>query len=140
MRFGECVVKSQLYPFVLNITGGVEDIGRFKAIVEDSSDMAGYCFSFSEIAETAQLDPINYKVDEKNIFEWRSESIALADRVSALEHHRDHVVNDNRVLTLQLVRALNAKPPYKDLLDLVADLEGYLMAITRRNGAPDEAN
>ena len=102
--------------------------------------MAGYCFSFSEIAETAQLDPINYKVDEKNIFEWRSESIALADRVSALEHHRDHVVNDNRVLTLQLVRALNAKPPYKDLLDLVADLEGYLMAITRRNGAPDEAN
>lgn len=75
------------------------------------------------------FDPLNYKVEGKNIFEWRKESIALTARVSELERHCDYLVDDNRALTLQLVKALNAKPPYKHLLDLVADLEGYLRSI-----------
>lgn len=131
MKLKEAVIKSELYPFVLHVTGSEDDIDCFESLIADSSDMAGYIIHFTDKREIVPLDPCNYRVEGKNIFEWRKESIALADRVSELEHHVDYAVDDNRALTLQLVKALNAKPPYKDLLDLVADLEGYLMSIKK---------
>lgn len=141
MVIKEAVVKSALYPFVLHVIGCDEDIKCFKALIDDSSDMAGYCVSFSENCDFDYVDPTEYKLDGMTIFEWRKENRALSARVRELESSYDRLVDDNRALTGNLVRALNAKPDYAEMHEFIADLEKCIIDISEAvNGAIEAVN
>lgn len=136
MEFKETTVKSSLYPFVLHVIGYEEDIECFKSLIDDSSDMAGYCVSFSDNRDFDYVDPTEYKLDGMTIFEWKKENRALAARVRELDRSHDHLVDVNRALTGNLVRALNAKPDYAELHAFIADLEKCILDISEAvNGA-----
>lgn len=136
MEFKETTVKSSLYPFVLHVIGCEDDIECFKSLINDSSDMVGYCISFSGNRDFDSMDPTEYKLDGMTIFEWRKENRALAARVRELDRSHDRLVDDNRVLTGNLVRALNAKPDYAELHAFIADLEKCILDISEAvNGA-----
>lgn len=136
MEFKEATVKSALYPFVLHVIGCEEDIECLKSLIGDRSDMAGYCISFSDNRDFDYVDPTEYKLDGKTIFEWRKENTALAARVQELESSYDRLVDDNHVLTGNLVRALNAKPDYAEMHAFIADLEKCILDIFEAvNGA-----
>lgn len=140
MEFKETTVKSALYPFVLHVIG-CEDIECFKSLIDDSSDMAGYCISFSGNSDFDTMDPTEYKLDGMTIFEWRKENRALAARVRELESSYDRVIDDNHALTGNLVRALNAKPDYAELHAFIADLEKCIIDISEAvNGAIEVVN
>ena len=130
MEYKEAVVKSALYPFVLHVLGCEEDIECFKALIDDSSDMAGYCVSFSENRDFDYADPTEYKLSGMTIFEWRKENRALAARVRELESSYDRLVDDNHVLAGNLARALLAKPDYAELHAFIADLEKCILDIS----------
>lgn len=100
----------------------------FESIIADSSDMAGLCITFTD-SNDVPSDSTVYKLEGKTIFEWRRENKALAARVRDVEAYYDTVIAENHTLTLRLVKALNAKPPYADLFKQVVDLEGYLKGI-----------
>lgn len=139
MEFKEATVKSALYPFVLHVIGCDEDIECFKSLIDGSSDMAGLCITFSDNRDFDYVDPTEYKLDGMTIFEWRKENRALAARVRELESSYDRLVDDNRVLTGNLVRALNAKPDYAELHAFIADLEKCILDISEAvNGALEE--
>lgn len=141
MEFKETTVKSSLYPFVLHVIGCEEDIECFKSLIDDSYDMAGYCVSFSDNRDFDYVDPTEYKLDGMTIFEWRKENRALASRVLELESSHDRLVDDNRALTGNLVRALNAKPDYAELHSFIADLEKCILDISEAvNGAIEAVN
>lgn len=129
MEIKEVVIKSQLYPFVLRVVGSEDDIECFESIIADSSDMAGLCITFSDSCNDVPSDPTVYKLEGKTIFEWRRENKALAAQVRDVEAYYDKVIAENHTLTLRLVKALKAKPPYADLIKQVVDLEGYLKGI-----------
>ena len=129
METKETRLKSALYPFVLRVVGSEEDIEFFKSLISDSSDMAGYCMSFSKNYDVDAVDPTNYKLSGMTIFEWRKENDALAARVRELESSYEHLVDDNHVLASNLAKALLAKPPYAELHRRVADLENYILDI-----------
>lgn len=136
MEFKETTVKSSLYPFVLHVLGSEEDIDCFKSLIDDSSDMAGYCVSFSENCDFDYVDPTEYKLGGMTIFEWRKENKALAARVRELESSYDRVIDEKHVLMDNLVRALNAKPDYAELHAFIADLEKCILDISEAvNGA-----
>lgn len=130
MEFKETTVKSTLYPFVLHVIGCEEDIERFKSLINDSSDMAGYCVSLSDNRDFDYMDPTEYKLDGKTIFERRKDNRALAARIRELKRSRDRSVDDNHALTDNLVRALNAKPDYAELRAFIADLEKCILDIS----------
>lgn len=139
MEFKETTVKSSLYPFVLHVIGCEEDIECFKSLIDDSSDMEGYCVSFSDNRYFDYVDPTEYKLDGKTIFEWRRENKALSARIRELESSYDRLVDDNHALTGNLVRALNAKPDYAELHAFIADLEKCILDISEAvNGALEE--
>lgn len=136
MVIKEAVIKSSLYPFALQVLGSEDDIECFKSLIDDSSDMAGYCISFSGNRDFDNMDPTEYKLDGKTIFEWRKENRALAARVRELESSYDRVIDEKHVLTHNLVRALNAKPDYAELHASIADLEKCILDISEAvNGA-----
>lgn len=136
MEFKETTVKSALYPFVLHVIGCEEDIECFKSLIDDSSVMAGYCISFSENGDFDYVDPAEYKLDGMTIFEWRKENRALAARVRELESSYDRVIDEKHALTVNLARALNAKPDYAELHAFIADLEKRVLDISEAvNGA-----
>lgn len=130
MEFKETTVKSALYPFALQVLGSEDDIECFKSLIDDSSDMASYCISFSGNRDFDNMDPAEYKLDGMTIFEWRKENRALAARVRELDRSRERLVGDNRALTDNLVRALNAKPDYAELRAFIADLEKCILDIS----------
>lgn len=141
MEFKETTVKSSLYPFVLHVIGCEEGIECFKSLIDDSSDMAGYCVSFSDNRDFDYVDPTEYKLDGMTIFEWRKENRALAARVRELECSYDRVNDDKHVLMENLVRALNAKPDYAELHAFIADLEKCIIDISEVvNGAVEVVN
>lgn len=141
MEIKEAVIKSALYPFVLHVIGCEEDIECFKSLIDDSSDMASYCISFSGNRDFDNMDPTEYKLDGMTIFEWRKENRALAARVRELDRSHERLVDDNRALTGNLVRALNAKPDYADLHAFIADLEKCIIGISEAvNGAIEVVN
>lgn len=141
MEIKETVVKSALYPFALTVLGCEDDIECFKSLIDDSSDMAGYCISFSGNRDFDSMDPTEYKLDGKTIFEWRKDNRALAARIRELNRSRDRLVNDNHALTDNLVRALNAKPDYAELHAFIADLEKCILDISEAvNGAIELVN
>lgn len=141
MEIKEAVIKSALYPFVLHVIGCEEDIECFKSLIDDSSDMAGYCISFSGNSDFDNMDPTEYKLDGMTIFEWRKENRALAARVRELDRSHDRLVDDNRALMVNLVRALNAKPDYAELHAFIADLEKCIQDISEAvNGAIEAVN
>lgn len=87
------------------------------------------------------MDPTEYKLDGMTIFEWRKENRALAARIRELESSYDLLVDDNHVLTGNLVRALNAKPDYAELHAFIADLEKCILDISEAvNGAIEVVN
>ena len=136
MEIKEAVIKSALYPFVLHVIGCEEDIECFKSLIDDSSDMSGYCTTFSGNRDFDYVDPPEYKLDGMTIFEWRKENRALAARIRELDRSHDRLVDDNRALTGNLVRALNAKPDYAELRAFIADLEKCILDISEAvNGA-----
>lgn len=130
MEYKKTIIKSQLYPFALYVIGSDEDIKCFKSLIDDSSDMSGYCISFSENRDFDVVDPTEYKLSGKTIFEWRKENRALAARVRELESSYDRLVADNHALMDNLVRALDAKPDYAVQLGFIADLEKYILDIS----------
>lgn len=141
MEFKVATVKSALYPFVLHVIGRDDEIECFKSLIDDSSDMAGYCVSFSDNRDFDYVDPTEYKLSGMTIFEWRKENRALAARVRELESSHDRLVDDNRALTGNLVRALNAKPDYAELHAFIADLEKCIVDISEAvNGAIEAVN
>lgn len=141
MEFKEATVKSALYPFVLHVIGCDEDIKCFKAIIEDSLDMAGYCVSFSDNRDFDYVDPAEYKLSGMTIFEWRKENRALAARIRELESSYDRVIDEKHVLMDNLVRALNAKPDYAELHAFIAGLEKCIVDISEAvNGAIEVVN
>ena len=141
MEIKEAVIKSELYPFALQVLGSEEDIECFKSLIDDSSDMAGYCISFSGNRDVVNMDPTVYKLDGMTIFEWRKENRALAARVRELDRSHERLVDDNRALTGNLVRALNAKPDYAKLHAFIADLEKCVIDISEAvNGAIEVVN
>lgn len=141
MEFKEATVKSALYPFVLHVIGCDDDIKCFKSLIDDSSDMAGYCVSFSDNRNFDYVDPTEYKLSGMTIFEWRKENRALAARVRELESSYDRVIDEKHVLTDNLVRALNAKPDYAELHAFIADLEKCIVDISEAvNGAIEAVN
>lgn len=141
MEFKEATVKSALYPFVLHVIGCDDDIGCFKSLIDGSSDMAGYCVSFSDNRDFDYVDPTEYKLSGMTIFEWRKENIALAARVRELESSYDRVIDEKHVLMDNLVRALNAKPDYAELHAFIADLEKCIVDISEAvNGAIEAVN
>lgn len=141
MEFKEATVKSALYPFVLHVIGCDEDIKCFKALIEDSLDMAGYCVSFSDNRDFDYVDPTEYKLSGMTIFEWRKENRALAARIRELESSYDRVIDEKHVLMDNLVRALNAKPDYAELHAFIADLEKCIVDISEAvNGAIEVVN
>lgn len=141
MEYKEAIVKSALYPFVLHVIGCEEDIECFKALIDDSSDMAGYCISFSMNRDFDSMDHTEYKLEGKTIFEWRKDNRALAARIRELECSYDRVNDDKHVLMENLVRALNAKPVYAELHAFIADLEKCIIDISEAvNGAIDVVN
>lgn len=136
MEFKETTVKSPLYPFALHAIGCEEDIECFKSLIDDSSGMAGYCASFSDNRYFDHVDPTEYKLDGMTIFEWRKENRALAARVRELDRSHDRLVDANRALTCNPVRASNAKPDYAELHAFIADLEKCILDISEAvNGA-----
>lgn len=141
MEFKEATVKSALYPFVLHVIGCDEDIECFKSLIDDSSDMAGLCITFSDNRDFDYDDPTEYKLDGMTIFEWRKENRALAARVRELDRSHDRLVDANRALAGNLVRALNAKPDYAELRAFIADLEKCIIGISEAvNGAIEVVN
>ena len=130
METKEAVVKSALYPFALQVLGSEDDIECFKSLIDGSSDMAGYCISFSRNRDFDSMDPTEYKLDGKTIFEWRKDNRALAARIRELKRSRERLVDDNHALTDNLVRALNAKPDYAELRAFIADLEKCILDIS----------
>ena len=130
MEIKETTVKSALHPFVLYVIGREEDIECFKSLIDDSSDMAGHCVSFSENRVFDYVDPPEYKLNGRTIFEWRRENQALSARFRELKSSYEHLVDDNHTLTDNLVRALNAKPDYAEQLGFIADLEKYILDIS----------
>lgn len=141
MEFKETTVKSSLYPFVLHVIGCEEDIECFKSLIDDSSDMAGYCVSFSDNRDFDYVDPTEYKLDGMTIFEWKKENRALAARVRELESCYDRVIDEKHVVMDNLVRALNAKPDYAELHVFIADLEKCIQDISEAvNGAIEVVN
>lgn len=141
MEIKEAVIKSALYPFMLQVTGCEEDIECFKSLIDDSSDMAGYCISFSGNRDVVNMDPTVYKLDGMTIFEWRRENRVLAGRVRELERSYDRVIDEKHVLMDNLVRALNAKPDYVELHAFIADLEKCILDISEAvNGAIEVVN
>lgn len=140
MEYKESVIKSALYPFVLRVVGSEDDIKCFESLIADSSDMAGLCITFTD-SDDVTLDPTVYKLEGKTIFEWRKENRALAARVWELKRCNDRLVDDNRALMENLVRALNAKPDYADLYAFIADLEKCIIDISEAvNGAIEVVN
>lgn len=136
MEIKEAVIKSALYPFALQVLGSEEDIECFKSLINDSSDMAGYCISFSGNRDVVNMDPTVYKLDGMTIFEWRKENRALAARVRELESSYDCAIDDNHTLTVNLISTLNAKPDYAELHAFIADLEKCILDISEAvNGA-----
>lgn len=129
MEYKETRLKSALYPFVLRVVGSEEDIECFKSLIGDSSDMSGYCISFSKNYDVDAVDPTNYKLSGMTIFEWRKENRALAAKVRELENSYEHLVDDNHALARNLAAVLVAKPPYMELHRRIADLEGYIHVI-----------
>ena len=141
MEIKEAVIKSALYPFALQVIGSKEDIECFKSLIVDSSDMAGYCISFSGNRDVVNMDPTVYKLDGMTIFEWRKENRALAGRLQLVESSYDRLVDYNHALTVNLVNALNAKPDYAELRAFIADLEKCIMDISEAvNGAIEVVN
>lgn len=94
MEIKESVIKSALYPFVLRVVGSEDDIECFESIIADSSDMAGFCITFTD-SNDVPLDPTVYKLEGKTIFEWRRENKALAARVRDVESYYDKVIAEN---------------------------------------------
>lgn len=136
MVIKEAVIKSALYPFALHVIGCEEDIECFKSLIDDSSDMAGYCISFSDNRDFDYVDPTEYKLDGMTIFEWRKENRALAATVRELDRSHDRLVDDNHALAGNLARALLAKPDYAELHAFIADLEKCILDISEAvNGA-----
>ena len=141
MEIKEAVIKSALYPFALQVLGSEDDIECFKSLIDDSSDMAGYCISFSGNRDFDSMDPTEYKLDGKTIFEWSKDNRALAARIRELESSYDRVNDDKHVLMENLVRALNAKPDYAELHAFIADLEKCIIDISEAvNGAIEVVN
>ena len=141
MEIKEAVIKSALYPFALQVLGSEEDIECFKSLIDDSSDLAGYCISFSGNRDIVNMDPTVYKLDGMTIFEWRKENRALAARVRELESSYDRVNDDKHALMVNLSRALNAKPDYAELHAFIADLEKCIIDISEAvNGAIEVVN
>ena len=141
MEFKETTVKSSLYPFVLHVIGCEDDIECFKSIIDDSSDMAGYCISFSGNRDFDNMDPTEYKLEGKTIFEWRKENRELSARVRELESSYDRLVDDNHALAVNLSRALLAKPDYGEMHTFIADLEKCIIDISEAvNGAIEVVN
>ena len=141
MVIKEAVIKSTLYPFMLQVIGSEEDIDCLKSLIDESSDMAGYCISFSGNRDVVNMDPTVYKLDGKTIFEWRKENKALAARIRELESSYDRVIDEKHVLMENLVRALNAKPDYAELHAFIADLEKCIIDISEAvNGAIEVVN
>lgn len=141
MKIKEAVIKSALYPFALQVLGSEDDIECFKSLIDDSSDMAGYCISFSGNRDFDSVDPTEYKLDGKTIFEWSKDNRALAVRIRELESSYDRVNDDKHVLMENLVRALNAKPDYAELHAFIADLEKCIIDISEAvNGAIEVVN
>lgn len=141
MKFKEATVKSALYPFVIHVIGCDDDLKCFKSLIDDSSDMKGYCVSFSDNRDFDYVDPTEYKLSGMTIFEWRKENRALAARVRELESSYDRVIDEKHVLMYNLVRALNAKPDYAELHEFIADLEKCILDISEAvNGAIEAVN
>lgn len=141
MKFKEATVKSALYPFALHVIGCDDGIKCFKSLIDDSSDMAGYCVSFSDNRDFDYADSTEYKLSGMTIFEWRKENRALAARVRELESSYDRVIDEKHVLMDNLVRALNAKPDYAELHAFIADLEKRIADISEAvNGAIEVVN
>lgn len=141
MKIKEAVIKSALYPFALQVLGSEDDIECFKSLIDDSSDMAGYCISFSRNRDFDSMDPTEYKLDGKTIFEWSKDNRALAARIRELESSYDRVNDDKHVLMENLVRALNSKPDYAELHAFIADLEKCIIDISEAvNGAIEVVN
>ena len=141
MEIKEAVVKSALYPFMLTVIGTADDIECFKSLIDDSSDMAGYSISFSGNRDFDSMDPTEYKLDGKTIFQWRKENRALAARVRELESSYDRVIDDKHALMVNLSSALNAKPDYAELHTFIADLEKCIIDISEAvNGAIEAVN
>lgn len=139
MVIKETVVKSALYPFALQVLGSEEDIECFKSLIADSSDMAGFCITFTD--DDVPLDQAVYKLEGKTIFEWRKENRALAARVRELESSYDRLVDGNHALAVNLARALLAKPDYAELHAFIADLEKCIIEISEAvNGAIEVVN
>lgn len=136
MEIKERIIKSELYPFALQVQGSEDDIECFKSLIDDSSDMAWYCIPFSGNRDFDNMDPTEHKLDGKTIFERRRENKALSARIRELESSYDRLVDDNHALTGNLVRALNAKPDYAELHAFIADLEKCVLDISEAvNGA-----
>ena len=136
MEIKECVIKSELYPFALHVQGSEDDIECFKSLIDDSSDMSGYCISFSGNRDIDSMDPTEHKLDGMTIFEWRKENRALSARIRELDRSHDRLVDANRVLAGNLARALFAKPDYAELHAFIADLEKCVLDIYEAvNGA-----
>lgn len=141
MEYKKTIIKSALYPFALYVVGSEEDLECFKSLIDDSSDMAGYCITFSENCNFDNVDPTEYKLCGKNIFEWRKENRALAARVRELESSYARLVDDNHALAGNLARALLAKPDYAELHAFIADLEKCILDIFEAvNGAIEAVN
>ena len=141
MEYKKTIIKSQLYPFALYVVGSKDDIECFKSLIDDSSDMSGYCITFSENSNFDNVDPTEYKLGGMNIFEWRRENRALAARVRELESSYDCVIDEKHALMDKLVRALNAKPDYAELHAFIADLEKCILDISEAvNGAIEAVN
>ena len=136
MEIKEAVVKSALYTFALTVLGCEDDIECFKSLIDGSSDMAGYCISFSGNLDFDSIYPTEYKLDGNTILVWRKDNRSLASRVRELDRSHDHLVDVNRALTCNLARALNAKPDYAELHAFIADLEKCILEISEAvNGA-----
>lgn len=140
MECKESVIKSALYPFVLRVVGSEDDIKCFESLIADSSDMAGLCITFTD-SNDVPLDQTVYKLEGKTIFEWRRDNKALSARIRELESSYDRLVDDNHAVTVNLVRALNAKPDYAELHAFIADLEKCIIGISEAvNGAIEAVN
>lgn len=122
MEFKAATVKSTLYPFVLHVIGCDDDIECFKSLIDDSSDMKGYCVSFSDIRHFDYVDPTEYKLSGMTIFEWREENRALDARVRELESSYDRVIDEKTCAYGQLSSRVKCKPDYADLHAFIADL------------------
>ena len=72
MEFKETTVRSSLHPMVLRVIGEEQDINFFKELINDSSDLAGCCLSFSmnRPFETVWSKSEDFKLDGMTISEW----------------------------------------------------------------------